>query len=376
MTKHKKQAKSHRGISRAFVVILLIIILVIIVSFLPEAIVPEKIKPGYEYLVEVRNKLTTTVKEKTGLDDTDQFGRAAGGNSVSVCSFHIPSLGDTKSKENGALAYVLREFDIVVIQGLVAPPFPMKFPDGRPVKPADEARDFFNAMLIYGFEYELSLEDTGPGERIHRNKTSTEWWVTFYKDDRVKVATDLPRGYLAGDRSNHSDYDRVPHAFAFRTINDSLDFVLVSVHLRAGSSERDTSRKKHELAAAKAWIDANNTTEKDFIVLGDMNIEENNELSTVTPFGFHSLNDECRPTNTDISSPRPNSHVMYNPLQIQELDKTFDLQIVDLIAALEELWRKEDPYPGEPYVHDRFIKYYSPYQPIVFRLTVPAKDDD
>jgi hypothetical protein len=31
----------------------------------------------------------------------------------------------------------------------------------------------------------------------------------------------------------------------------------------------------------------------------------------VTPTGFLSLNDECRPTNTNINGPKPHDHVMF-----------------------------------------------------------------
>ena len=39
--------------------------------------------------------------------------------------------------------------------------------------------------------------------------------------------------------------------------------------------------------------DADNDGERDFIILGDMNIQDCDELAQATPTGFVSLNDEC-----------------------------------------------------------------------------------
>ena len=375
MKKNNKKRKSHR-IVWVFIAIIVSLILLILSSFLPETIIPEKLKPGHQLLIKTRKQMTDIVGKKTTSEESPQGSPAIMEDSLTICSFSILSLGNTKSKENKALAYTLKDYDIVVIQGLVAPPYPIKFPDGRPAKPTNEAKDFFNAMLTHGFEYELSPEDTGPGEKIHKNNESTEWWVAFYKPNRVTIAPDLPGGYLAGDRSNHADYERVPYAFAFRTFKNNLDFILISTHLNAGTSERDKLRRKHELKSIKSWIETKNKVEKDFIILGNMNIENTTELTEVIPFGLKSLNDECRPTTTNLDYPRPHNHIMYNPLQTEEINEEFGIVIIDLKKDLQELWRKDDPYPGAPYDPNRFTKYYSAYQPIVFRLNIPKNDDD
>ena len=201
-------------------------------------------------MVNIRDNFTEKLKVevKSGSQKTDNTKASKKTpDYLTICSFRINDLGYTKNKDNGALAYVLKAYDIVIIQGLVAPPFPMDFPDGRPVKPVRAATDFFNAMLTHGFEYELSPEDTGHRSSIHSNDSSTEWWVAFYNDQKITVANNLPRGYLAGDRSNHADYERVPYAFSFRTVDKKLDFVAISVNLKDGDSH--TERRKNELAS-------------------------------------------------------------------------------------------------------------------------------
>ena len=102
-------------------------------------------------------------------------------------------------------------------------------------------------MTALGFVAILSPEDTGPKDDIHTIRTTTEWWIAFYNPDTVTEATDLPSGFLADDRSNHPDYVRVPYAFAFRTVNAKLDFVLISVHLQRDEGDDERERRRHEL---------------------------------------------------------------------------------------------------------------------------------
>lgn len=299
---------------------------------------------------------------------------------LTICSFNIQFLGNSTRRDDVALASILADYDIVVVQELVSPPFPGTFPTGNPFNPDAEAAEFFDAMTALGFEFELSIGDTGTGDTIERNGSSTEWFVVFYKPDRVALAADLPTGFIADDRSNHPRYERVPHSFAFRTPDGNLDFVLISVHLKPGRGSSDKARRKVELAAIKEWIHTQDDVEKDFIILGDMNIEDAAELTAATPEGFLSLNDEVVATNTNVNGPKPYDHVMYQPIHSTEIDTTFDFQVVDLIEAMRPHWTSSDSYPGgtggSGYDHNRFRAFYSDHHPVVFRMNIPDADDD
>jgi endonuclease/exonuclease/phosphatase family metal-dependent hydrolase len=301
---------------------------------------------------------------------------AGSGEPISVCSFNIQFLGNSRSRDDQALADVVAPYDIVVVQELVSPPYPGSFPDGTPMKPDPEAAEFFDAMRGHGFQFVISEEDTGSGDNIHRNGSSTEWWVSFYKPNRVAVASDLPHGFLAADHSNHDRFERVPYAFGFRTLDAKLDFVLISVHLKPGDGPANRARRAEELYAIAAWIDANDQTEHDFIILGDMNIENKKELAATTPSGFVSLNNECRATNTNVRSPKPYDHVMVNTTWTTEIDQTYDMQVVNLLVELQDDWHSSGPYPGAPYNHNAFRAAYSDHHPVVFRLQIPSIDDD
>lgn len=301
---------------------------------------------------------------------------ASTGESISVCSFNIQFLGNSRSRDDQALADVVAPYDIVVVQELVSPPYAGTFPDGTPLKPDAEAAEFFDAMRRHGFQYVISEEDTGSGEKIHRNGSSTEWWVSFFKPNRVAPASDLPHGFIAADRSDNLHFERVPYAFPFRTLDSHLDFVLISVHLQPGSGPANRARRAEELATIAQWIDLHDQTEHDFVILGDMNIENAKELSAATPPGFISLNDECRATNTNVNSPKPYDHVMINPTWTREIDYAYDMQVVNLLEELQDDWHSSSPYPGAPYNHNAFRAVYSDHHPVVFRFTIPAVDDD
>jgi hypothetical protein len=300
-------------------------------------------------------------------------------DTLSVCSFNIQFLGHFKNRDNDALSDILKNFDIVVVQELVAPPYDGNYPDGEGYTSDTEASAFFEAMTKQGFEYVLSEEDTGPGELIHKKTSATEWWVAFYKSDKVSYATDLPVGFLAKDRSHNPDYERVPYAFPFRSVDSTFDFVLISVHL--APDESATDRRKHELASISSWIDSKDDVEKDFIILGDMNIEDKEELNEIIPEGFVSLNDECTRTNTLINDnpgygAKPYDHVMYRPeYTSNEIDEEFDIVVLNLIELMKGYWDGDSPYPGEPYDHNQFKQYYSDHSPLFFRLASNGDDD-
>ncbi len=300
-------------------------------------------------------------------------------SNIYVCSFNIQFLGNYKKRDNLSLSHLLSNFDIVVIQELLAPPFDGVFPNGDEFKPDLESESFFKAMINEGFEYILSEEDTGPVRENHLNSSATEWWVTFYNKKKVRYAKDLPNGFLASDRSDNPDYDRVPYGFSFRSLIDSTDFVLISVHLAPDASGKQ--RRHHELSEISSWIDSHDSKEKDFIILGDMNIEDKKELNEIIPKDFISLNDECVRTNTLInntstSGAKPYDQIMYRPEYTDnEIDKSFDMVVINLISIMKPSWTSDSDYPGDPYDHNLFKQYYSDHHPVIFRIKSSIDDD-
>jgi hypothetical protein len=299
---------------------------------------------------------------------------------VKVCSFNVQWLGLSAKRDNHGLVTLLKDFDVVVIEELVAPPYAGTFPDGSPYKPDPESASFFDEMKAVGFKYAMSEEDTGPGLSNHNNGAATEWWVAFFKPGAVVLAADLPTGFLSKQLSHNPDWERVPFAFGFRTPDQTMDFVLIPVHLRPNAGSASKARRRHELAAIKQWIDQHSQHEKDFIILGDMNIENAAELNQSTPQGLVSLNKNCTPTNTNVKKPKPYDHAMYSPVFTKEMDTDAGFGVVSLIPAMEVSWKAQHhgvSYPGQPkYFHDAFRAYYSDHNPVFFRLTPSSAGDD
>ncbi len=295
---------------------------------------------------------------------------------LEICSFNVKWLGHYTRRDNEALSSLLSGYDIVVVQELVAPPYEHTFPDGTPTKPDDEARAFFDSMRKHGFAYWLSEEDTGQDATIHTNGTGSEWWVAFYKPEVVQTASDLPHGFLAAERAANQDYDRVPYAFSFRTLCGALDFVLISVHLKEGDSSSDVQRRSAEIRSIAQWIVERETCEKDYLILGDMNIWDRTELATFVPRPFESLNLECVATNTSPTNPRPYDHVLFDRIHTAEMDTLYGFRVIALVDEMHSSWSKSGTYPGNPYDADLFPQYYSDHNPFVFRLLIPNHDDD
>lgn len=301
---------------------------------------------------------------------------------ITVCSFNIQFLGMSTKRDNSALTELVKSYDIVVVQELVAPPYIGKFPNGDPFKPDKEASEFFDLMTENNFKYILSEEDTGKGKKNHSNGSATEWWVVFYKSTEVDYASDLPHGFLAKDVTANPKFDRVPYAFPFRTKSGKLDFVLISVHLRPGDGAKNRDRRYDELHSIYSWIDKKNSEEKDFIVLGDMNIESQAELQALEIPHYVSLNSECVRTNTLINSDfgngaKPYDHVLYNVTSTKsDIDMLFGFKVVDLVKAMKPKWTGSGAYPGDPYKHDIFRQYYSDHHPVVFKMSEKNLDDD
>lgn len=287
---------------------------------------------------------------------------AASPDTLSVCSFNIKFVGNYKDKDNIALATLLKPYDVVVVQELIAKPYATHNDTTR-----NRAWKFFQAMEAHGFRHVLSESDTGHAT-LGGNTTSTEYFVTFYKPAKVSPVTDLPHGFIGSPLSRHPSYKRVPYATAFRTQNGKFDFVLVSVHLEP----TDRVFRAEEFRAINTWLQDQYASqpERDLIVLGDCNLQNQAELTANTPSNFVSLNAACVRTNVAVGSVKPFDHVFFHPQHTTEIDRTYGFKVVDLVNAIQ---------PGVPLTtatQTKFFVKYSDHHPVNFRFKIPLQDDD
>lgn len=348
---------------------------------------------------------------------------------ISVCSFNIQFLGSFENRDDAALAQLVKKHgcEVVVIQELVAAPHenylslnlfeafhnfpgtPAKIPEdslgynfkaypytdatkAEIIRPESKSTRFFDAMKAAGYsDFVLSPDNTGPTTN-HVNSSANEWWLTFFLPEKLEIASDLPHGFVSQPLAKNPELDRVPYAVPFRTKDKGFDFVLISVHLRPGAGTADKARRAQELGAIQKWVTDQSATsgERDFVVLGDMNIENKKELDAI-PF-WTSLNSDCVPTNTNPkpTSAKPYDHVMVDRRHTttSEIPAVGNFKVINLIDELKGAWdarRPNTPYPGgvrdatgavTGYVHDIFRTEYSDHHPVQFQITVPEKDDD
>lgn len=294
--------------------------------------------------------------------ESHALAEATPADTLTVCSFNIKFVGNYKDKDNTALATLLKPYDIVVVQELIAKPF---------ATPNDTTRNrawkFFQAMEAQGFSHVLSESDTGHAT-LGGNTTSTEYFVTFYKPAKVSPVTDLPHGFIASPLSLNPSFKRVPYATAFRTPGGKFDFVLVSVHLEP----TDRIFRAGEFRAINTWLEQQYASqpERDLIVLGDTNLQSKTELTANTPSNFISLNDACVRTNVAVGSAKPFDHVFFHPQHTTEIDQTYGFNVVNLVESVQ---------PGVPLTtatQTKFFGTYSDHHPVVFRFKIPTQDDD
>jgi hypothetical protein len=75
---------------------------------------------------------------------------------------------------------ILKDFDIILVQEVVAPPYDGNYPDGTNYNPDEQVTDF--SVKCKMKELILSSEDSCPGDVNHINSSATEWWVAFPMD--------------------------------------------------------------------------------------------------------------------------------------------------------------------------------------------------
>lgn len=336
---------------------------------------------------------------------------------LSVCTWNIQWVGHWKAKKNADIANVLRHCDVAVIQEIVTPPWDVTVvTDGNPatqktitLKGDVESKAFVDAMKSVGFDgIELSPEDTGP-TRNHINTTASEWYAIFFKSQKAEIAKNLPNGFLSAPLAANPVYSRVPYAFGIRARHNgkpSVDMVLISVHLHATGDNEPTRRCKarriREFHFINQWIterkEQHVSQEKDYFVLGDMNIEDLEEVEAFmgqsptwlktetakiedeTAFevpenpaaqmnlrNVRSMNylvDSKDMKGTNLKRDKAYDHVMHYTTTTLDLVPT--LQIVDLTKTFHL-----ESFPNA----NSFVQAYSDHNPLRFVITLGADRD-
>jgi endonuclease/exonuclease/phosphatase family metal-dependent hydrolase len=298
---------------------------------------------------------------------------------LTICSYNIKWLGYSTERDYETLGRVLSNYDVIVIQEIVAPPWPGFYLNGSPYVVDPEVADFFHELQIaYGYECWLSDEDTGSRGAIHGNSSGTEWYAVFYKCDLLERAPGLPAGFLVTGGNPYAVFDRIPYAFPLRHRETGFDFVLVSVHLHEGKGGVDAQRRAAELKAIAAWIDTQDTPETQYLVLGDMNFRDCAEIPASTPASLQYLNPPtdgpCQMTTAVPGDGYPFDNILYT--DAVPIDVAFGMRVIDLVSGLTAIWNPLSEPLATAYWDLQYPDLFSDHLPIICRLALPRADAD
>jgi len=297
-------------------------------------------------------------------------------DTLKICSFNIQFLVHFQTRENAVLADVVKNNDIVVVQEMVAAPVDGFYPDGTPYKADKESGAFVTEMTKRGFSYWMSTEDTGPTKN-HTPTTASEWWIVFYKKEKVLPDTVRCHGFVSQPLVANATFDRVPYAFPFKAVHGKSNFTLVSVHLHPDDGKADVVERKAELDYLMSWMTSLKESNKDVYVLGDCNIYDQKEFVDYKTKHITSLNEACVSTNSlkygNAAKGEPYDHVFYTSYSNEDLIKN-SFNVIDLKAEILKLV-PAGTYQLDPYVHDDFRTKFSDHLPVSFKL-LTGKDTD
>lgn len=288
---------------------------------------------------------------------------------LKACSFNIKFIGQGNKKQYQPLVDLLKDYDLVLVQELVSAPMDLIYPDYM-LSGTQQARTFFGLMEDNQFVHALSSAKTGPSSNT-TNGSASEYFVAFYKP-HVLQYQHARSGFVDQPLVSHPTFARVPWTFHFATLDGTLDFAVTNVHLAADEGADEQRRDELAFIAQRAA-----TGEPDHLIVGDMNIQDCDELVDATPSGYVSLNTACLATNVGRTG-KPFDHVMYRPPQTGNDIDPHHFVPLDLVTLMEPTWDPDDgDYPGTGNFNvATYGAFYSDHKPVEFRLIYGVRDDD
>ena len=299
---------------------------------------------------------------------------STGDGRLTICSFNIKWLGHYTRKKHQALANMMADYDMVIVQELMDPPVALQLP-GRSIEADEHSAQFFQFMEGHGFRWALSESGTGKPEPPGGGNAQ-EWPAVFYRDDEVRFV-DEQSSFLSSQTIENTVFDRVPYAFHFAAHDGSMDFTVINSHLTQGRSSVNATERQAELNAIARWCAQTTaaTNERDFLIVGDLNLKDQVETMALLPAGFAALNSNGTSTtmsNTNGGSPYDNVLYQTSATANDLVLGNSQFTVLDLRVLANTHW----DVPGSPPTGDDFSILFSDHKPVVFEMRYGAQDDD
>jgi endonuclease/exonuclease/phosphatase family metal-dependent hydrolase len=218
--------------------------------------VPKEVAKG---LMVLRQRIRAAEIPSSKLDET-----------LNIATWNIREFG-RRARDDAAIHYIaeiLGQFDVIGI-----------------VELRDNLSDLHRALEILGPYWRAVYSDMIPDPGGNRER------VAYIYDKRAVVFTGFaatgtpPRVKKGTEYLPEQSWWRPPYVASWKAGN--FDFLTVTAHVRWGSSR---AKRQEELALLANWIDAKRTerfaVDKDILVMGDFNIENDEMLATITRKGL------------------------------------------------------------------------------------------
>lgn len=234
---------------------------------------------------------------------------------VRIGSFNIKNFGlQTKIKRNNkALFEMISDFDLTVVQELVAAPSPNYHSDGTQQKTSDAAASFMDLVHKAGKGIQHSPDKAGTN--LKTKSFTSEYALSVY--DPTIMISHTGCGYIDyTSEKGKGSYPgvRVPFVFVFKPRfplerqmpNCEIIFRIITVHLTPGKGKLNASKRQNEISAIFRFL----SESKEYIIMGDWNLENAEEWNSMADYlnshGYNLLKGKNGAiVNTNIKQKNP-----------------------------------------------------------------------
>lgn len=216
-------------------------------------------KPIADGLIELRKRIEASGIPSSKLDE-----------SINLATWNIREFGKSPRSEAAIhyIAEILGQFDLVSI-----------------VELRDNLGDLKKVLPILGPYWDIVYSDMIPDAGGNRER------IAYLYDKRAVAFSGFaatavaPRKKVGGEYLPEQSWWRAPYSASFRAGN--FDFIIIAAHIRWGSSGKD---RIDELKLFADWVadkrEESFPVDRDIIVVGDFNIENDKMLAALTGRGL------------------------------------------------------------------------------------------
>ena len=193
--------------------------------------------------------------------------------------------------------------------------------------------------------------------KIGRRAGTREYYGFLWNSEVVEMIDSV-----RVDPDPQDDFDREPAWATFRTLDGTLDFTLIAVHITWGT--RVGPRKEEIRALAQVWDRTQRATpdDDDLVLVGDFNRKVGDDafIPLLSLPGMVRANEETGPTNIS-------SNTTYDQIFIsREVTREWTGEYA--VIAFDELFFDNNDALAKEAVSD--------HRPVWIRMRIPAQDDD